>query len=109
MIMDMKIIMVDMTTITGVTMNILLVDIRTTVAMVTIDGLLVYLVVLQIFLCILEIITTMTMLDRIPKCFPVLTQYFQTRMKKVTRILSILVTKVIMIMIKLQHNLDVSL
>ena len=52
--MDMKIIMVDMTIITGVTMNIPLVDIRTTVAMVTIDGLLVYLVVLQIFLYILE-------------------------------------------------------
>ena len=112
MIMDMMTITVDtedMTTIMKdtedmmnmeVTMNILLVVTRITVAMVmvTIEGSIVHLVVvLPTFLCIMGI--TMTMLDRIPKCIPVLTQYFLTRRKKVTRILSILAmdTKVIII------------
>ena len=88
----------DMMIIMEVTMNILLVATRITVAMVTIEGLIVQLVVMVVlhtFQYIMGI--TMTMLDRIPKCIPVLTQYFLTKRKKVTRILSILVmvTKVI--------------
>ena len=110
MIMDMMTITMDtvnMTTImvdTGdmmiimeVTMNILLEVTRIMVAMLTIEGAhLVVMAGLHEFLYIMEIAMTMIILDRIPKCIPVLTQYFLTRRNKVTRILSILVTKVIM-------------
>ena len=90
----------DMMIIMEVTMNILLEVTRIMVAMLTIEGAhLVVMAGLHEFLYIMEIALTMTILDtqdRIPKCIPVLTQYFLTRRNKVTRILSILVTKVIM-------------
>ena len=100
---DMMIITVDMIMIImEVTMNILLVVTRITVAMVTIEGLIIQLVVrvvvvvLHTFLYIMGIIT-MTMLDKIPKCIPVLTQYFLTRRKMILYIL-VMVTKVIIIL-----------
>ena len=104
----------DMMIIMEVTMNILLEVTRITLAMLIVEGLMAHLVVmagLHEFLYIMEIALTMTILDtqdRIPKCIPVLTQYFLTRRNQVTRILSILVTKV-NIMKTFQYNNIISL